>query len=114
DGVVTTLAGDPDGLSGFNDGVERVAGLQNPTDVAIGADGSIWISDSYNNKLRKLSFYELPSDITADGAVKVMKGDSRIDFDAQPENIAGRVFVPVRLIAEPFGYEVKFNDNEIT
>jgi sugar lactone lactonase YvrE len=114
DNVVSTLAGDPDGLSGFRDGVERKSGLQNPTDVVLAADGSVWIADSYNNKIRKLSFYELPKDISNDGVIKVLSGSQRITFEAQPENLNGRVLVPVRAITEALGFTVKYNEDAAT
>lgn len=114
DGVVSTLAGEREGLSGFADGPDRKAGLQNPTDVAVGADGSVWIADAYNNKIRKLSFYSLPDGITDDGVIKVVNGDKRVTFESQPENVNGRVLVPVRAITEALGFEVKFNENATT
>jgi sugar lactone lactonase YvrE len=114
DQVVYTLAGDTDGLSGFTDGAERSSGLQNPTDVTVAADGSIWIADSYNNKIRKLEFYELPTGITNDGVVKVVNGTNLIPFEAQPENVNGRVLVPVRAVTEALGYAVSYNENVAT
>lgn len=114
DGMVSTLAGDLDGLSGFADGPDRKAGLQNPTDVAVTSDGSVWIADAYNNKIRKLAFYELPADIRDDGVIKVLNGNNRVVFEAAPENVNGRVLVPVRAITEALGYDVKFNDDATT
>jgi sugar lactone lactonase YvrE len=114
DQYVSTLAGDLDGLSGIKDGAERSSSLQNPTDVAVAADGSVWIADSYNNKLRKLSFYELPAGIHNDGVVKVVNGSQRITFESEPENLNGRVLVPVRAVTQALGYSVEYNENTTT
>ena len=35
-----------------------------------------------------------------------------IEFDVTPVVMSGRIYVPVRLIAEQSGYEVKWNEKE--
>ncbi|WP_127585172.1 NHL domain-containing protein [Paenibacillus koleovorans] len=114
DGVVYTLAGDPNALSGFTDGPDRKAGLQNPTDVAVAADGSVWVADAYNNKIRKIDFYELPGNITNDGSIKVLNGTTPIVFESAPENVNGRVMVPIRAITEALGYKVGYKEDPAT
>lgn len=54
DGTVTTLAGAA-GSGGSVDGAESAARFNNPTDVAIANDGSIYVADSFNNTIRKIS-----------------------------------------------------------
>lgn len=111
-GAVTTIAGESDGYGGSVDGVERSARMHYPTDVAVLRDGSLLVADAYNNKIRKIEFYELPAGITNDGAIKVVYGDKPIVFDAQPELSEGRTMVPVRLAAEALGFEVTFAEND--
>jgi sugar lactone lactonase YvrE len=52
EGAVTTLAGWDDGDA---DDVATRAMLSRPKDVALGSDGAIWIADTQNNKIRKLT-----------------------------------------------------------
>lgn len=110
DGFVRTVAGEREGYDGKANGTERNAEFHYPADVAVLSDGSLLVADSYNNKIRKISFYELPQGITDDGAVKVVYGGGKIEFDAQPEISNGRTMVPVRIITEALGFEVTFNE----
>jgi sugar lactone lactonase YvrE len=107
DGIVTTLAGGAPGR-GIHDGVESSAEFDQPTGVAVGKDNEIYVADSGNNRIRKLSWYQLPDGLSNDGQVKVAVGSKLIQFDAQPEIANGRTMVPVRFIAEALGYEVKY------
>ncbi|TAL01996.1 MAG: hypothetical protein EPO03_12925, partial [Porticoccaceae bacterium] len=57
DGIITTVAGT--GQNGFSgDGGPATQGkLKNPWDVAVGPDGSLYIADAYNNRIRKATLY---------------------------------------------------------
>lgn len=114
EGKVVTLAGDPAQRPGEQDGAERAAQFQKPTDVAVAADGTVYIADAHNNKVRKLSLYRLPANLPKDESVKVALGGAALEFDAQPEIVNGRTMVPVRAIAEALGYKVEFEDNNRT
>jgi sugar lactone lactonase YvrE len=109
-GQVTTLAGAPNLRSGEADGVDRGSSFKNPAGVDIAPDGKILIADAYNNKIRKISAYQLPVDLPKDNNVKVAYGSKWIQFDAQPEIVNDRTMVPVRIITETLGYTVTFND----
>lgn len=54
DGVVSTVIGIP-GIKGYVDGSPEDALFNNPTGVAIDKDGAIYIGDTYNLCVRKLS-----------------------------------------------------------
>ncbi|MCZ8512104.1 stalk domain-containing protein [Paenibacillus filicis] len=110
DGRVYTLAGAPDLTTGEEDGTERGARLNRPAAVAVSADGSIYVADSYNNKVRKISPYRLPADLPANDQVKVVLDSAVMAFDAQPEIVNGRTMVPVRAITEALGFKVTFDD----
>jgi hypothetical protein len=110
DGAVTTIAGSAAG-HGSRDGVESSALFSEPTGVAAGADGTIYVADSGNNRIRQIAWYKLPDSLPSDDQVKVVVQDKPIQFDAQPEITDGRTMVPVRFIAEALGYDVKFNDD---
>ncbi|MFE8701731.1 copper amine oxidase [Cytobacillus sp. FJAT-54145] len=56
EGQVTTLAGSA-GVHGDIDGGNEKALLHMPSDVAVSKDGkTIWVADTYNNKIRKISY----------------------------------------------------------
>ncbi len=112
-GHVSTIAGVPSQF-GYVDGINGHNLLHNPTDVAVLPSGNLLIADSYNNKIRELEFYELPSNLPSNDQVKVVVEDAIISFDAQPEIAKGRTMVPVRALSETMGYKVSFDDNERT
>ena len=53
-GVVTTLAGSPDGVYGFGsaDGTGSSVRFNTPTDVAVDAAGKLYVADDYNSTIR--------------------------------------------------------------
>jgi len=53
-GTVTTLAGTP-GVSGSADGLGTAAQFNNPTGVAVDADGNIYVADEGNSTIRKVT-----------------------------------------------------------
>ncbi|MGH9046388.1 MAG: hypothetical protein ACRDVW_03635 [Acidimicrobiales bacterium] len=83
DGEVTTLAGAPGG--GDRDGHRRGVGLRWPTGLAVGVDGSVWVVDHGNGRLRYITpdgtstthlqlsapFWPTAVAMSADGAVIV-------------------------------------------
>ncbi|OQP38908.1 hypothetical protein A4H97_17925 [Niastella yeongjuensis] len=52
--VVSTLAG-ISGKSGFADGIGTAASFHGPSDAVTDANGNIYIADSYNNAIRKIT-----------------------------------------------------------
>jgi sugar lactone lactonase YvrE len=107
-GKVSTIAGDVDQLAGETNGVERSAQFSIPSDVAVAADGSILVADSFNNKIRSIQLYHLPSDLAKDTSIKVVYNGKSIVFDSKAEIKDSRTMVPMRAIAEALGYEVKY------
>jgi sugar lactone lactonase YvrE len=55
-GVVTTIAGGPgkDGHGGFADGSGEDALFRSPTGIAVGPDGSVFIADAQNGRVRRI------------------------------------------------------------
>ncbi|MFA9217668.1 MAG: NHL repeat-containing protein [Sphingomonadaceae bacterium] len=62
-GDVTTWAGD--GLAGFRDGRGPAAQFNGPLGVAVAEDGTIYVADTYNDRIRR---------IAPDGAVSTIAG----------------------------------------
>ena len=53
-GVVTTLAGTP-GVFGFNDGTGAAAQFDYPQDVAVDGSGNVFVADTGNDTIRKIT-----------------------------------------------------------
>jgi sugar lactone lactonase YvrE len=111
-GKVSTVVGTLNASSGSNDGTETSARLERPTDVAVAANGDIYVADSYSNKIRKIAAYALPAGVTQDKTIQVVDGNKLISFDAKPQNVNNRIMVPVRAIVESLGYEIAISGNE--
>lgn len=69
DGVVTTFAGN--GTAGFSDGIGAEASFNAPQGVAVDGVGNVYVSDTHNNAVRKIS----PT-----GGVTTMAGDGSQRF----------------------------------
>jgi sugar lactone lactonase YvrE len=110
DGKVSTLAGDADQFAGEANGIERLAQFNIPTDVAVAADGSILVADSFNNKIRAIQPYQLPSELAKDKSIKVVYNNKPVAFDTAAEIKDSRTMVPMRAIAEALGYTVKYTE----
>lgn len=54
DGVISTVAGTTAAGSGGDGGLATAAGLRNPAGVAIGPDGSLYIADQGNHRIRRV------------------------------------------------------------
>ncbi len=111
DGKVATVAG-TGGERGDKEGPELSARLQMPYDVAVDRDGTVYIADAYNNKIRKAVPYHYPAGLPADSKIVVLHNQSRIQFNVSPELKNNRLMVPAAAIGADFGYTLAFDRND--
>lgn len=93
DGRSTALAGAGDGSSGFANGTGNDARFDDPRDVAVDARGTVYVADSNNNRIRK---------ITADGVVTTLAGAAASGF-TDGDGFTARFNNPVRVDLDPSG-----------
>lgn len=53
-GVVSTIAGDTGGSAGWVDGQGTTSRLDSPSGIAVDGAGNVYVSDSYNNVIRRI------------------------------------------------------------
>ncbi|HEY5226908.1 MAG TPA: putative Ig domain-containing protein, partial [Opitutaceae bacterium] len=82
-GVVTTLAGSP-GIAGNADGTGSAARFDSPTGIAIDSAGNVYVADTDNNEIRKVS----PSGVTTTISPATLKAPTGVAVDS-----SGNVYV---------------------
>jgi uncharacterized protein (TIGR03437 family) len=71
DGVVSTVAGTGSGGYSGDNGPATAAQLSRPLGLAVGADGSLYIAEYYNNRVRK---------VDAAGTITTVAGNEKADY----------------------------------
>jgi len=109
-GEVVTLSGQA-GKSGDVDGITSYAKLHEPTAVAVLANGSIAVTDAFNNAIRLIRRYELPEGIMGSlgqpraSQVQLVYNRLRLDSDTAPMIKDDRTYLPLRVLSETLGYK---------
>src|SRR5579872_6951126 len=94
-GTVTTFAGT--GTSGYLDGAGTGAEFSNPTGMAIDASGNVYVSDSFNNRIRKIAPDGTVSTIAGNGTAGYVDGNAANAEFYAPQgltiDVSGNIFV---------------------
>jgi len=95
DGLVSTLAGS--GEAGFLDGAAMEAKFDGPTGITVDQEGNVYVSEYYNNVIRKIGVDGIVSTIAGDGSRGYSDGDAFSAKFNQPYDVAvdheGKVYV---------------------
>ncbi len=87
-GVVSTLAGAP-GISGYADGNGNAAQFNNPTGVAVDKKGNVFVADSVNKVIRKITKdREVTTFAGSGGGAGTNDGDTKSARFAFPSDVA--------------------------
>jgi streptogramin lyase len=92
-GVVTTLAGTAGGF-GSADGTGAAARFADPQSLAVDGAGNVYVADSQNNTIRK---------ITPDGVVSVLAGMATLPGHVDGTGSAARFYIPVGVAIDAAG-----------
>jgi DNA-binding beta-propeller fold protein YncE len=76
DGTVSTLAGN--GQSGFADGKPSEARFNNPTGLAVGPDGTVYVSDRNNQRIRAITPAGETTTVAGDGTAGQQDGPGQV------------------------------------
>ncbi len=94
-GVVSTLAGD--GSAGFADGPGKLARFNGPTGVAVDALGNVFVTDTYNDRIRKIAPDGSVSTVAGGAAAGLLDGPASAALFDTPTGLAldvqGNLFI---------------------
>jgi sugar lactone lactonase YvrE len=88
DGTVTTLAGSDGTIHGHKDGYRTNALFSHPTDICSGPDGSLYVTDLENRRIRKIDPTGFVSTIAGNNCSDYCDYDG-IGIEAQFSNPTG-------------------------
>jgi sugar lactone lactonase YvrE/lysophospholipase L1-like esterase len=92
DGTVTTIAGS--GSAGFADGAGPAASFNSPSGVAVDASGVIWVADTNNHVIRR---------VTPDGEVTTVAGQAGVPGNVDGTGSGARLSSPTSIDVLPDG-----------
>ena len=86
DGTVTTFAGN--GTAGFADGNGTAARFNNPEGIAVDGSGNVYVADSCNNRIRKITANGTVTTLAGSGINAVTDGTGSLASFYYPDEIA--------------------------
>ena len=92
-GVVITLAGSV-GMVGSDDGSGSAARFESPQGIAVGSGGTVYVADTGNATIRK---------ITAAGLVTTVAGAPHVNDTVDGVGVAARLFAPIGIAVDGAG-----------
>ena len=118
-GIITTVAGNGSGVFSGDDGPATKAGLSAPSGVAVGPDGSIYIADRDNHRVRRVKS-TLPEFDDNDIVVSSEDGGKLYQFDANGKHLStintltGTVLYQFSYDSNGYLIEIEDADGDIT
>ncbi|MCO4761033.1 MAG: hypothetical protein KC502_05980, partial [Myxococcales bacterium] len=85
-GVVSTFAGS--GSAGFLDGAATTARFYYPESLDVGPAGNVYVADSYNNRIRKISPSGMVSNFVGNGSTSYKEGTGAGAYIRRPMGVA--------------------------
>jgi streptogramin lyase len=105
-GVVSTFAGAVTSLSGFANGTGTEASFNTPSFIAVDGSGNVFVADTYNNAIRKITPSGIVSTYAGTGKRSFINGIGAVAGFNYPYGVAvdssGNVFV-----ADTFNYAIR-------
>ena len=93
--IVSTIAGS--GSIGSADGISNLASFNNPESVAVDSSGNVYVADSGNNKIRKITPAGMVSTFAGSGVQSSTDGNGSVASFYDPEGLAfdssGNIYV---------------------
>ena len=103
-GIVTTLAGS--GIVGATDGIGTAASFNTPQGLAIDSSGNVYVADSFNNKIRKITVAGVVTTLAGSGIDGAADGVGSSASFGGPTDVAvdgsGNVYV-----ADDFNHKIR-------
>lgn len=93
-GVVTTFAGSTAGVAGTTDATGTAARFEGPTDIAIDSSDNIYVTDTSNHTIRK---------ITSGGVVTTIAGSAGVSGDTDGTGSGARFYYPEGIALDTSG-----------
>lgn len=85
-GVVTTVAGN--GTAGFQDGDKSIALFSNPRGLAIDSQGNLFVADTSNRRIRRISPAGIVSTVAGNGVADLIDGTEGISSMITPYGVS--------------------------
>ena len=110
DGIISTIAGD--GTQGFfGDGdLATEAGLALPSDIVIGPDGSLYVADTWNNRIRRFTVGGTVSTVAGNGSIFYWIVDDNVPATQSPVRLPQGVAVAddgTLYIADSYNHRIR-------